>query len=156
LKVVTSKVYMLLFWEIVRFQLAINMRAHCEYKEITMAMFEQAGFVRLEDFIAVAKTGVKLHASVALERQFVTQKEPHRKTERTENELDMYLLCAIFTFKMGSGNKTVSKVYLCGSIGESSHDSRVHMNIANARLTADYKRLRDANITIDEKFFNML
>jgi hypothetical protein len=118
-----------------------------------MAASEWAGFGRLEDFIVFAKTGAKLYASIALEKQLVTQKIPSGKSEERENELDMYLLSAFFTFKMGSGERTVSKVYLFGSTGESAHDSRVHVNIVNARLTADYKRLRDANITIDEKFF---
>jgi hypothetical protein len=118
-----------------------------------MATTDLACFARLEDFIAFAKTGANLHASVALEKQLVTQKHPQRKSEKMEKELTMYILSAIFTFRMGSGDKTVSKVYLFGSTGESAHDSRVHINIVNARLTVDYKRLRDANITIDEKFF---
>ena len=118
-----------------------------------MAASEPTGFGRLEDFIVFAKTGAKLHASVVLEKQVVTQKVPHGKSEEGENELDMYLLSAIFTFKMRSGDRTIAKVYLFGSNGESAHASRVHVNIANARLTADYKRLRDTNIKIDEKFF---
>jgi hypothetical protein len=118
-----------------------------------MAASEPTSFGRLEDFIAFAKKGAKLHASVVLEKQLVTQRGPAGKSEGSENAMDMYLLSAIFIFKMGGADRTVSKVYLFGSTGESAHDSRVHVNIVNARLITDYKRFKDANITIDEKFF---
>jgi|APFre7841882630_1041343.scaffolds.fasta_scaffold69369_2 hypothetical protein len=119
-----------------------------------MAASESAGFRRLEDFIVLARAGTKLQASVTLEKQLIKQKVPHEDIEEKENELDMYLLTAIFTFKMEGGDRMVSKVYLLGSTRESAHDSRVHVNIANARLAADYKRLRDTHITIEDKFFN--
>ena len=119
-----------------------------------MAASESAGFRRLEDFIVLARAGTKLQASVTLEKQLIKQKVPHEDIEEKENELDMYLLTAIFTFKMEGGDRMVSKVYLLGSTRESAHDSRVHVNIANARLAANYKRLRDAHITIEDKFIN--
>jgi hypothetical protein len=143
LKVEALTDYVLLFGKIVPYM-----------KEVTMAASESTSFRRLEDFIVFAGTGAKLHASLTLEKQLVTQKVPHEKSEEKENELDMYLLTAVFTFKMEGGDRMVSKVYLLGSTRESAHDSRVHVNIANARLTADYKRLRDAHITIEDKLFN--
>jgi hypothetical protein len=39
------------------------------------------------------------------------------------------------------------------SVGASTDEAKVDTSIANARLEEDYKRLRDVNIVIDEKFF---
>jgi hypothetical protein len=143
LKVEALKDYVLLFWGIVPY-----------IKEGTMAASESASFRRLEDFIVFAGTGAKLYASLTLKKQLITQNITHEKSEEKENELDIYLLTAFFVFKIEGRDKMVSKVYLLGSTQESDHDSRVHVNIANARLAADYKRLRDAHITIEEKYFN--
>jgi len=65
----------------------------------------------------------------------------------------MYLLFGNFTFKIGSEERKVSKVYLFGSAEESARDTRINTNIANARLLEDYKRLVAANISVEEKLF---
>jgi hypothetical protein len=114
---------------------------------------EGTGFGRLEDFISFAKTGAKIHASVDLCKQFVSQKVHPGNSEEMHREVDMYLLAADFTFPIGGDTRKVAKVYLIGSPTESIEDSRVQVNIANARLREDYKRLKDVNIAIAEKFY---
>jgi hypothetical protein len=113
-------------------------------------ILRHANFGRLEDFIKTAKTGVTVNASIDLQKQSVIQKI---YPDEMQGESEMYLLSAIFTFKYGNEERRVSKVYLLGSAGETSEDSRVHTNITNARLKEDYKRLKKANISIEEKFF---
>jgi hypothetical protein len=111
-----------------------------------------SNFGRLEDFIKMAKTGVTINAAIDLQKQFVIPKS-HADDDEMKGESAMYLLSAIFTFKYGNEERKVSKVYLLGSAGESSEDSRVYKNITNARLKEDYKRLKNANISIEEIYF---
>jgi len=111
------------------------------------------GVGRLEDFIVFAKSGAKFGTSVELQKQFVTQKAHPGHSEEGKDELDMVLLSALFTFKVGGDDRKVSKVYMLSSIGASSDEAKIDISIANARLKEDYKRLRDVNIAIDEKFF---
>jgi|ERR1700690_805746 len=113
-------------------------------------ILRHADFGRLEDFIKMAKTGVTVNASTDLQKQSVIQKI---YPDEIEGESDMYLLSAIFTFKYGNEERRVSKVYLLGSAGETSEDSRVHKNITNARLKEDYKRPKKLIISIEEKLF---
>src|SRR5271169_3968233 len=116
-------------------------------------ILRQSNFGRLEDFIETEKTGVIVNASVDLRKQSVIEKSHPDYDEDMKGEWVMYLLSAIFTFKYGNEERKVSKVYLLESAGEEIEDSRVHKNIANARLKEDYKRLKKANISIEEKFF---
>ena len=116
-------------------------------------ILRQSNFGRLEDFIEIAKTGTIVNASVDLQKRSVVQKIHPNDSEEMKGESEMYLLSAIFTFKYGNEERKVSKVYLLGSAGEEVEDSRVHRNITNARLREDYKRLKKANISIEEKFF---
>ena len=111
------------------------------------------GYGRLEDFIVFAKSGARCSASVDLQKQLVTQKAHPGHSEEGKAELDMMLLSALFTFKVGSDVRKVAKVYMLSSIGASADEAKVDISIANARLKEDYKRLRDVNIGIDEKFF---
>ena len=108
---------------------------------------------RLEDFIKMAKTGATVNASIDLQKQFVKPKIHPDDNSEMKGESVMYLLSAIFTFKYGNEERKVSKVYLLGSAGEASEDSRAHKNITNARLKEDYKRLKNANISVEEKYF---
>jgi len=114
---------------------------------------EQTGLGRLEDFISFAKTGTKIAAAVNLHKHAVSQKVHPGNSEEMHSEIDMYLLTGDFKFKLGGDNRTVTKVYLIGSPAESIDESKVQVNIANARLKEDYKRLKDVNIMIEEKFF---
>jgi hypothetical protein len=112
-----------------------------------------SGFGRLEDFIVFAKSGAKCSASVDLEKQLVTQKAHPGHSEEGKDELDMIILSALFTFKVGSDYRKVAKVYMLSSGSSSADEVKVDTSIANARLKEDYKRLIDVNIAIDEKFF---
>ncbi len=107
---------------------------------------------RIEDFIALALKGEKVTASVVLREQSVIQKVHHQQTEDMDNELDMYILIGDFTFVVGADEKKISKSYVFGS-KESTSDLKINKNIANARLKADYKRLREAKIKLTEKLF---
>jgi hypothetical protein len=115
--------------------------------------FEQTGLGRLEDFISFAKTGAKIDAKVVINRDCVAQKVHPGNSEESHREVDMYLLTADFTFRIGSDNRKVTKVYVIGSSAESMEDSKVQISIANARLREDYKRLKSVNISFEEKFF---
>ena len=124
------------------------------YKEVNMATpSELTGYGRLEDFIVFAKSGAKFNSSVELQKQLVAQKAHPGHSEEGKDELDMVLLSALFTFKVGSDDRKVAKVYMLSSVGASTDEAKVDTSIANARLEEDYKRLRDVNIVIDEKFF---
>ncbi len=114
---------------------------------------ELTSFGRLEDFISFAKTGAKIDADINTGKQFVSQKVHPGNTEEMKHELDMYLLSAVFTFKVGSDKRQVSKVYVLASAEESADDAKINLQIANARLREDYKRLRDVNVSFEERFF---
>jgi hypothetical protein len=73
--------------------------------------------------------------------------------KRGRMKLDMIILSALFTFKVGSDYRKVAKVYMLSSGSSSADEVKVDTSIANARLKEDYKRLIDVNIAIDEKFF---
>jgi len=128
-------------------------------------------FGRIEDFIAFAKEGKDVHATIALRKPLVIQKVHPDETEDMKREIDMYLLIATYTFRVekevkkfskvymyeevskGYMREEVSKVYMYGSLEESPDAAKVNKSIANARLKADYQRLREANITFEEKYF---
>jgi hypothetical protein len=108
---------------------------------------------RIEDFIALAKEGKDVHVEIELEKQVVAQKVHPDETEDMKVEIDMYLLIGSYTFRVGKEVKQVSKVYVYGSLEEPAGVFLVNTNIANARLKMDYKRLREANINVEEKYF---
>ncbi|HKN19177.1 MAG TPA: hypothetical protein VJW95_05215 [Dissulfurispiraceae bacterium] len=114
---------------------------------------ELTALVRLEDFIASAKKGVKISATVDLQKQYVSQKIHPENSEELKSEMNMYLLLGNFTFKIGGEQRIISKVYMFSSAEESASDTRINTNIANARLRDDYKRLAAANISVEEKLF---
>ncbi len=108
---------------------------------------------RIEDFIALAKEGERVNVSVELRKQNVSQKVHPEETEEMKTEISMYLLFGDYTFTVGENVKKISKSYMVGSTEESLSDARVDKNIANERLKMDYKRLMDAKIVLEEKFF---
>jgi hypothetical protein len=116
-------------------------------------MVEIGDYGRIEDFIAIAKGGKAVNLSIELRKQLVTQQVPPGITEDMKDEIDMYLLAADYFFKVGKDMKLVSKVYILGSSEESPDAVKVNASIANARLKMDYRRLRDAKITFEEKYF---
>ena len=114
---------------------------------------ELTDLLRLEDFIASAKKGLKISATVDLQKQYVSQKIHPGNTEDLKTEVTMYLLLGNFTFKIGREERKISKVYMFGSAEESASDARINTNIANSRLREDCKRLAAANIPVEEKLF---
>lgn len=112
-----------------------------------------AELVRIEDFIALAREGKQVNASIELRKQLVSQKVHPEETEEMKGEIDMYLLFGDYTFTVGKDVKKVSKIYMYGSSEESLTDSKVNKSIANERLKMDYKRLSDAKIIFEEKYF---
>lgn len=109
--------------------------------------------LRIEDFIALAKEGKEVNVNIDLRKQSVLQKVHPGETEESKGELEMYLLFADYTFKIGNWTKVVSKVYMYGSTEESLNDTRINKSIANERLKLDYQRLKDVNIHFEEKYF---
>lgn len=112
-----------------------------------------AELVRIEDFIALAKEGKQVTASIELKKQLVSQKVHPEETEGMKGEIDMYLLIGNYSFTVGGKTNTVSKIYVYGSTEESLNDAKINKSIANERLKMDYKRLLDAKITLEEKYF---
>jgi hypothetical protein len=123
-------------------------------KEFNMAgVNEKSGLCRIEDFIALAKEGKDVHVAIDLKKQVVAQKVHPDETEDMKREIDMYLLIADYTFRVGKDVKPVFKVYMFGSSEESPDAAKVNKSIANTRLKVDYQRMRDAKITFEEKYF---
>ena len=112
-----------------------------------------AELVRIEDFIALANEGKQVKASIELKKQFVSQKVHPGETEEMKDEIDMYLLMGDYSFTAEGKTKKVSKIYVYGSSEESLNDAKINKSIANERLKMDYKRLQDAKITLEEKYF---
>jgi len=109
--------------------------------------------LRIEDFITLAKEGKDVSAKIGLRQEFVSQKVHPADTEELKEAIDMYLLIGDYTFRIGSWEKTVSKVYVHSSTGESLSDTKINKSIANERLKLDYQRLKDAKIHFEEKYF---
>jgi hypothetical protein len=123
-------------------------------KEFKMARVSEIGdYGRIEDFITLAKEGKEVNLGIKLKKQLVTQKVHPEDTEDMKNEVDIYLLTADYFFKVGKDLKLVSKVYMFGTSEESPNALKVSKSIANERLKMDYRRLKDAKITFEEKYF---
>src|SRR4030066_1762011 len=114
-----------------------------------------AEFVRIEDFIALAIEGKQVDASIELRKKRVSEKVHPGTFEQMKGEVDMYLLFGDYTFSVGKEVKIISKIYMYGSSEESRNEANVNISIANARLKMDYKRLRDAKIILEERFFSL-
>lgn len=108
---------------------------------------------RLQDFIAFAKTGVKIKASANPSRQIVTNKVHPGSHEEMKSEVDMILYTTVFTFRIADEDRKVAKVYMVSSTEESADQIRIDTNIANQRLKVDYERLKAVGIEINEKLF---
>jgi hypothetical protein len=108
---------------------------------------------RLEDYIALAQQGKPVRVEVKLRTQAVLQKVHPEETEDLRAEIAMYLLVADFTLAAEGGSCVVSKVYAFGAEKEPRESAQVNRSIANERLKMDYKRLKDAGIAVDEKYF---
>jgi hypothetical protein len=119
-----------------------------------MAEVSEIGdYGRIEDFIALAKGGKGVSLTVELKKRRVAQRVPPGITEDMKGEVEMYLLTVDYFFKVGKDMKLVTKVYMFGSSEESLDALKVNTSIANARLEMDYRRLKDAKIMLEEKYF---
>ena len=108
---------------------------------------------RIEDFIALARKGKTISATIEFRKQLVAQKVHPDANEEMRDEIDMYLLIADYTFSIRNESGKVSKVYVYGSTGESLNEAKINLSIANERLRMDYKRLQQAHIKFEEKYF---
>lgn len=109
---------------------------------------------RLESFIELAKSGKQVKIQVNLYSRDVKQLGRPEATDDVMEELDMSLLIADFIPMGLEGEPRVTKVYAVSSIDESDVDAKVTRSIANERLKMDYRRLQDAKIEFEEKFFS--
>ena len=116
-------------------------------------MFGQDELVMLEDFIQLAKDGEDVSVSVELRKQYIPVKIHPAHTEEGKSETESYLLIGDYTCSVGGEVHEVPKVYVFGSAEESLETGKMHQNIANERLKRDYRRLRDAKIKVEEKYF---
>jgi len=109
---------------------------------------------RLEDFIALAKQGEKVRAEIKLRKEVVKQRIHPEDTDDMKAEMDMYLLIGDYLCQAGGQiTATISKAYVFGSAEESLTEAAVNKSIGNERLKMDYRRLKDANIVFEEKYF---
>ncbi|MHA2219872.1 MAG: hypothetical protein ACXADW_23175 [Candidatus Hodarchaeales archaeon] len=125
-------------------------------------VFEKGKLVRLEDFIVLANEGKDVHMDIKLREELVIRKVDAQEKVEKKDELHMFLLLADYTFKIDGEIHTVTKVYNFGSTLEKNDDEQFVdealydeslKDIANHRLTADYERLRKANIKFLPKYF---
>ena len=108
---------------------------------------------RLAYFIDLAKNGEKVSVQVVLRSQGVAQKVHPDETDDQTGDADMYLLVADFLCESDGLVSTVSKIYVYGAISESVAAGRVNRGVANERLKMDYKRLKEAGIDFEKKYF---
>ncbi len=106
---------------------------------------------RLEEVLEKAKTADKKSCKVTLYKQPV-KFLVHPEAEITE-ELEAYLYTADFEFDIDGKHYAVRKVYATEFATESFEAKLACRNLANARLKEDYKRLKEAGIEVEEKYF---
>ena len=108
---------------------------------------------RLEDYVVLAQQGKRVRVDVKLRKEVVQQKVHPEETTDMRAEVGMYLLLGDFTLTVEGESCVVTKVYAFGAQGEPLEAAGASRSIATARLKMDYKRLKDANIAVDEKYF---
>ena len=117
-------------------------------------MTEQSMFSRLEDFISLAGKGEEVALTITLNKQILTRKfEPYTVGE-PDDEIDMYIFSADYVFLVEGKTHEVTKLYAFGVEGELLNITKRNITVANERLKMDYKRLREANIGFEEKFWH--
>jgi hypothetical protein len=108
---------------------------------------------RLEDFIALAKEGKDICASVYLIKKIVTPTLNPEENEETNSNSDMYLLLGEYNFKVAGEVQKIFKSYAFGTYEQSKDSMEQNIRVANERLKMDYQRLRKAHIIFEEKYF---
>ena len=117
-------------------------------------MTEHSMFSRLEDFISLAGKGEEVALTITLNKQILTRKfEPYTVGE-PDDEIDMYIFSADYVFLVEGKTHEVTKLYAFGVEGELLNITKRNITVANERLKMDYKRLREANIGFEEKFWH--
>jgi hypothetical protein len=116
-------------------------------------IFRQDELVMLEDFIRLAKEGEDVRVSVELRKEHIPVKVHPAHSEEGKSETESYLLVGDYTCTVGEEVYQVPKVYVFGSAEESLEAGKMHKNIANERLKRDYRRLQEAKIKVEERFF---
>jgi hypothetical protein len=114
---------------------------------------EKTKVFRLEDFIALAKEGKDIFASVDLIKKIVTPTVDPEQTEDTKSNSDMYLLVGEYNFNFAGEVRKVFKSYAFGTFAQSKDLMAQNIRIANERLKMDYERLRKTHIIFEEKYF---
>jgi len=117
-------------------------------------MTEQNMCIRLEDSISISRKGEKVDLTVTLDKQILTRKFDPYTMGDPEDEIDMYILSADYLFVVGGEVKEVTKYYVSGIEGESPGMTKRNIYIANERLKMDYRRLREAKIIFEEKYWD--
>ena len=108
---------------------------------------------RLENIIELAESGKQVRILVDLYKKDVKQLGHPEETDDINEEIDMCLLIADFIPVGFEGAPRITKVYAVCLIDEIEMDVKITRSIANERLKMDYKRLQDAKIEFEEKFF---
>ena len=106
---------------------------------------------RLEEILEKAKRAEKKLCSVKLFKQPVRYLV-HPEAEITE-EMEAFLFTADFDFALDDRHYLVRKVYATEFATESFEVKLACRNLANARLKDDYRRIKEAGIEIEEKYF---
>ncbi len=106
---------------------------------------------RLEEILEKAKGAEKVNCSVTLFKQPVKYLV-HPEAEITE-EMEAFLYTADFNFEIDGKNYIARKTYATEFATESFEAKMACRNLANSRLKEDYKRLKDAGIEVEEKYF---
>ena len=117
-------------------------------------MTDQNILSRLADFISLAKRHKKVDLTVSLDKQIVTRKfYPDIKGD-SEDEIEMYILSAVYIFNIDGKLYEVPKFYVSGIEGESESSTGHNVYVANERLKMDYDRLKESSIFFVEKFWD--
>ncbi len=106
---------------------------------------------RLEDVILLAQRGNKIKGEVELLKRPIVLKI-HPEAQIVE-ETEAYLLTAKFKFKVGDQTYEIERIYVMGFPSENFEQEKANLNLANARLKEDFKRLKEAGIEIEERYF---
>ena len=106
---------------------------------------------RLEEIIEKAKGAKEAACQVELLKQPV-KFLVHPEAEITE-EMEAHLYTADFHFTIDGQSYEVRKSYATEFATEPFEAKKACLNLANARLKEDYKRLKEAGIQLEEKYF---
>ncbi len=114
---------------------------------------EDKSLDRLKYFIELARRGKKVGVEVTLRKELVEKRVHPDETDDMAGMAHMYLLLGDYVCECEGEVSTISKIYVYGLGQESGTAGRVNENLANARLKMDYRRLKDAKINFEEKYF---